>query len=358
MSVIPTITPQKSAMFAGLCKQARKICIVTHFHPDGDALGSATALESWLKSRGCADVSICLPSPMTETLSFLAPEGITDAVDSPLQAKALVEGADLIVCLDISGFNRTESLADTLSSSKAVKVLIDHHLNPAAADFSLVFSETAVSSACELLFWLMLSVQGTEEDARSLPPRCARSLMAGMTTDTNNFANSVFPSTLRMASMLLEAGVDRDDIIDRIFRTHRENRLRALGFLLDKEMRITEDGVAYMIIDKETADRFCLKEGETEGFVNEPLTIGRVKMSILLKEDGGHFRVSIRSKRGVSANLLAREHFHGGGHEQASGGKLFWPADIAAPEKAKEYIEDVTARFMRKSVPPQNNGND
>lgn len=112
--------------------------------------------------------------------------------------------------------------------------------------------------------------------------------------------------------------------------------------LLKDHMKILENGTAYVIAYRDLLDRYDIREGELEGLVNVPLTIGRVRMSILLKEDEGFFRVSIRSKKGVSANRMAMEHFNGGGHEQAAGGRLYFPQDIAKPGDAEEYIKKVT----------------
>ena len=96
-----------------------------------------------------------------------------------------------------------------------------------------------------------------------------------------------------------------------------------------------------------------LKDGDTDGFVNLPLGIGKVRMSIFLREDAGFFRVSVRSKKGCSSNALARAHFHGGGHECAAGGRIFFPGDIASREDAAQYIENVTARFLQSESPSE-----
>lgn len=170
--------------------------------------------------------------------------------------------------------------------------------------------------------------------------------MCGMTTDTNNFANSVFPGTLSMASGLLEAGVDRDAIIGHIYNEYRENRVRAMARLL-ADMKITPEGVAIMVLDKGTQDSLDIREGETEGFVNIPLSIKDVKISIFAREDGPLFRVSVRSKRGWSANSMAIRFFHGGGHEQAAGGRILIPEDIAGPQEAGAFLAGVAARFMK-----------
>ena len=151
-----------------------------------------------------------------------------------------------------------------------------------------------------------------------------------------------------MASELIAAGVDRNSILRSLYGSYRENRLRLLGFLLSEKMHITADGVAFMVLDSETQARFGTAQGETEGFVNIPLTMGKVRMSIFLTQQEDHFRVSIRSKEGTSANQCARMFFNGGGHELAAGGKLFYPKDIPSPKDAQAYILKVTSRFFRQ----------
>lgn len=342
----------QTAMINDLLKRSGRIVIVSHMHPDGDALGSSTAMLHYLKGRGM-EAEVVLPGPIQETLGFISCSQVTDASAHPEKAESLISSCDLIICLDFNSMGRAGILEPLLRASDVPKILIDHHLSPAEDEFSVCVSRTDVSSASELLYQVLMQMPDVQGDVHRLPKACAVSLMTGMTTDTNNFANSVFPSTLEMASSLLSAGVDRDDILSHIYNEYRENRVRAMGYLLGENLRITGDGVAYMILDKEAMRRFDLQDGETEGFVNIPLTIGKVKISILLKEDDGYFRVSIRSRKGISANMLARGHFNGGGHEQAAGGRLFFPKDIAAPEDAAGYIEQVTARFMRDCQPPK-----
>lgn len=111
--------------------------------------------------------------------------------------------------------------------------------------------------------------------------------MTGMTTDTNNFANSVFPSTFEMSSKLIDAGVDRDDILIHLYNEYRENRFRAMGAFLQEKLKITDDGVAYAVFRAEDWHRYDLMDGETEGFVNMPLGIKKVRMSIFLREENG-----------------------------------------------------------------------
>ena len=325
------------------------IVIATHMKPDGDAIGSCLGIYHTLKLYGKSAKIVISDSPASN-LDFLISEDIRkDMFIHNLrkeETEEVIKGCDLLICLDFNAFHRTDTLENPLKESQAVKVLIDHHLSPDSEAFNLVFSETEVSSASELLYHILKTLPLIDNDPRRLPLQAATALMTGMTTDTNNFANSVYPSTFMMASELIDAGVDRNNIIQKIYNSFKESRIRLQGHILKDLMTITEDNVAYIILDKETMERYNVQEGDTEGFVNIPLSIDSVKMSILIKEDDGKARVSIRSKIGTSANRCARTYFNGGGHENAAGGRLYIPADIADIKAAAEYIERNTHIFM------------
>lgn len=343
------ICPVNIGKFETMSERADKIAIVTHMHPDGDAMGSCIALLHFLKSGG-KETRIVINDSYPSYLSFLVTEDIKDNIiiheETPAAAEDAIASSDLVICLDFNAFHRTDRLENALSQAKGSKILIDHHLNPDRGSFDLSFSETEISSASELLYHILMATSSIAEDAGKLPAESAKALMTGMTTDTNNFANSVYPSTLRMASGLLTAGVDRDAILNNLYNQYSESRLRLMGHMMKDLMRITEDGVAYIVLDKKTQDEYNVAEGDTEGFVNMPLSIARVRMSLLLKEDGDRIRVSIRSKKGTSANMCARLHFNGGGHECAAGGRLSIPSDIAGIMDAAEYIETHTHKFL------------
>ena len=334
-----------------LVSGASRISVSVHIHPDGDALGSGLALVGYLSSLRGKDAVLIVPEPVPESLSFMTRrfgEGSV-AVFSADEAGASerIAASDLLFCLDCSSFSRSgEAMESLLRASKAPKVLIDHHLNPDAGTFSLVFSEMEVSSTCELLFGILKYMPDVDGDLKKLPLRCLESLLTGMTTDTNNFANSVFPGTMDMAAELMAAGVDRDGILSNLYQSYRENRLRLMGYLLDRKLVITPEGVAYMILDGKTQKEFDFRQGESEGFVNLPLAAANVRMSILLTEEKDRFRVSVRSKQGVSANLFTRLFFDGGGHEMAAGGKLVFGGNIDSPEDAEAYILKVSREFF------------
>lgn len=334
--------------FEHLIKNASAPVITTHQKPDGDAFGSSAAMYHFLRSLGKDRTKIVLNNRYPQAVDFLA-DGIDSGdilvcEESKESSFGAIAASDLIICLDFNAFHRTDMLESALAESDAPKVLIDHHIGPDSEKFTVCFSEEEISSASELLYHILMAMTGG--DASALPRGAAVALMTGMTTDTNNFSNSAYPSTFAMASSLIEAGVDRGMILRNLFQRFGEPRLRLMGHILKDLLTVTEDGVAYVILDKETQQKYHVAEGDTEGFVNLPLSIENVVMSILLKEDGDKARVSIRSKEGVSANRCARLHFNGGGHENAAGGKLAIGKEIGNFADAEEYVRTRTHIYM------------
>lgn len=319
------------ALLRTLIGSSDGVLIATHTHPDGDALGSSAALCLQLRSKGIRAV-VAYPEPLPPTISFIL-DGLDHIVGAEGLEKAMAT-CDTLICTDMNGLDRAGAFEDALRSFSGRRILIDHHLNPHLEEFDLVISTPEVSSASELEYWILKALYGTELDFRAL--YC---LMTGMTTDTNNFANSVFPTTLQMAGELLAAGVDRDDIINRIYHSYRRNRVYAMSDILSG-MKMLPGGVAYMIVSSEDWLRHGLAEGELEGLVNVPLSIGEVRLSIYLRQEGDVLRASLRSKKGVSARDIAAELFHGGGHENASGGRLVIGEDIESVADAARYIEE------------------
>jgi len=323
--------------------------IVTHTHPDGDAIGSCVAMKSFIDNRyKTPSSSIVLSNRENCSVSFLF-DNDSDrlyAEEDMTAVSAAIGSSDLIICLDFNTLSRTGALEDLLMNANTPKVLFDHHLNPDNTAFDFIISSTEVSSTCEILYNSLKTMPGIGGKAANLPIKCLTGIMTGITTDTNNFANSVFPGTLSATSELLAAGVDREAILMHTFNEYRENRFRLMGHLLAEELKITALGVAYMVLPDEIANKYDIKDGELEGFVNIPLGIKSVRISIFVREDDGFLRVSIRSKRGTSANELACRYFHGGGHVLASGGKLYCPQDVADIKEAAAYIEKVTEDFF------------
>lgn len=342
--MIPDISQESLSRWKALTDGASKAVVLGHTHPDGDALGSCCALAVYLQEKWGKQVHVVFPDSPADNLRFIVPAScrLVCQDTDPEGVGACIGACDLVFLLDCNGFSRTEGLEPLLRGKDVPKILVDHHLNPERDNFDLVFSTPDISSASELLYWILTALDG---GPGRLPSESATALLAGMTTDTNNFANSVYPSTFRMASELIAAGVDRDSLLQKLYNSYRENRVRIFGYMQLEGLHIVGEA-AYMVLTRDIQRQFDIREGETEGLVNVPLSIAGVRLSLLLKEDDGHFRVSIRSKKGTSAQRLASGYFHGGGHENAAGGKLLVGADIASPAEASAYVESALKTFL------------
>jgi bifunctional oligoribonuclease and PAP phosphatase NrnA len=317
--------------------KAKLIVILTHTNPDGDALGSVTAMSSYLKFRGKA-CRVVVPNPFPKNLAFMDKDRKilinnrhTDAV------KDVFSRADLLIALDFNQLKRVDDVEPLIRNSNASKVLIDHHPDPENSAFDLVISNTEVSSTAELLFWLIRTLEGGS--VKNLPAECAQALYVGMMTDTNNFANSVAAGTFKMSYELLDMGVDKETLQLKVFGGFSEGRMRLLGHSLLNKMKILHEfGAGYIILTREELEKFSFSEGDTEGFVNMPLNINGITVSALFTEKDGHIRVSLRSANGFSVNRFSRKYFNGAGHERAAGGKLFIPVG-----EVGEYFEKCLA---------------
>jgi phosphoesterase RecJ-like protein len=309
--------------FSQLISSANEIVILGHTNPDGDAIGSVVAMSRFLKLSG-KSVNVIIPNKYPDYLSFLDENGeILIFSNCKKKSSDLISNCDLLIALDFNQLSRIDDMEGLVRECKAPKILIDHHPSPESDSFDLVISKIETSSNSEILYWLFFSLLGGKISLEVAEP-----LYVGMMTDTNNFANSVLPSTFRMASDLMEKGVDKERLQYLVFGGFSEARMRLMGYLMSEKMVILYDLEAgYIMLSKYDQNRFGFNEGDSEGFVNIPLSIRGINVSALFTEGDNYVRVSLRSKNDFSVNSMARRFFNGGGHERAAGGKLFIPFD-------------------------------
>lgn len=323
-------------LFEGLVNSVNKILIVSHINPDGDAVGSTTALRNYLTGKG-KSVRIALPNAYPDYLSFL--DNNSDILifsESPEETVKEIDSAELIVALDFNRISRVDEMECHIMDSDARKALMDHHPMPQNELFDLVISDTDVSSTCELVYRYVFFAEGMDTNTGGvLPSDVAESLYVGMMTDTNNFSNSVNSHTFAMAAHLMRSGVDKERLQHLVFGGFSENRMRLMGHLLLNKMVVLEKyGVGFITLSAEEQEKFGYSNGDSEGFVNLPLNIKGVNVSALFTEKDDHTRVSLRSVDDFSVNMFSRLHFNGGGHERAAGGRLTIPF-----EDIPEYLE-------------------
>lgn len=317
-----------------------KIVTVSHTNPDGDAIGSSLAWAELLRGMGHTVTSI-VPNRHPYFLNWMPhiKEMVIFKFDTERALEAIRE-ADMIFCLDFNALSRLEILTDALSENNhARRVLIDHHLSPEEG-FDLLFSFPEASSTCFLVYEIIEAMVGVEQITKEM----AELLYVGMMTDTGNFAFSTLtPELFRAVAVLLERGIAIPEIHNKVYNSYTAGRARLFGYVINRKMELIHGGrVAYMSLNEQEMRRFGFQQGDSEGFVNYPLTIKKMKMSAMFIEQNGFIRISLRSRGKVDVNLFARKYFNGGGHKNAAGGKSFDPMEVTL-RRYEEAVEEFAA---------------
>lgn len=298
----------------------KKIVIVSHANPDGDAMGSSLALYLFLKKLGL-EPKVVVPNDYPMFLAWMP--SINDVIvydKDNATACETMKNADLFCYLDFNTESRTGIMHNDLCCYNSTpKVLIDHHLEPDLSKYKAAISEINVSSTSELVAEF-IRYHGFDN---YLDKDIASCLLVGIITDTGSFSHSVNLNTFNICSELLSTSVDYKQIHQNIYDNSTEDRLRLLGFLINDRMTVlNEYNTTYIYATKSDLEKFRYQVGDTEGVVNYPLSINNIKMSVLITERQGVIRFSFRSKGDFSVNDLAKKHFAGGGHKNAAGGTL------------------------------------
>lgn len=326
---------------------SNRIVICCHKSPDGDALGSSLAWAEYLRTQG-KEPDIIVPDAYPDFLQWLPGTERIIRYDKHAADKAdeMLQKADLIFCLDFNGTNRVDEMKYALEQSPAHKIMIDHHLDP-SMDTVLTVSHPQMSSTSELVFRIIWQLGGFEEMSR----KCAVCIYCGMMTDTGGFTyNSNQPEIFFIVSQLLTKGIDKDKIYRNVFNNFSPWAIRLRGYLMSQKLNIFNDlHAAYFTISRRDMRDFHFIKGDAEGLVNEPLKIKGMRLSISLREDDRRDNtiwVSLRSVDDFPCNIVASEFFNGGGHLNASGGRLHCTLDEAerVVRRAFAHYEDLLTK--------------
>ena len=301
-------------------EESTDIVIVTHLSPDGDAIGSSLAFSHFLKFLE-KKVTIIVPNAFPDFLKWMP--GIRQIInhqEQPAFAEGVIAGTDLLFALDFNTLSRVGNLAAAVGDSPAYKILVDHH--PSPGNFAdLVISYPQISSTSEMIFRLICRM-GYFTD---ISGECAECIYTGMMTDTGAFTyNSNSPEIYSIVSELIKKGVNKDKIYNKVYNNFTVDRFRLMGYALNEKMKIyPEYGTALIFLTLGELNRFHYKTGDTEGFVNIPLSIGNIIFSVFMKEDTDKIKISFRSRGLFPVNQFSSNHFGGGGHLNAAGGESF-----------------------------------
>lgn len=310
----------------------QQIVIVPHKSPDGDAVGSVTALYEYLIQLG-HEVQMISPNDFPKFLKWMEhADKFINYEQQKETADDYIKKADLIFTLDHNSLSRTGDMQEILSSVSPTYVMIDHHQQPDTyARFT--YSDTSMSSTCEMVYHFleMMDALGM------ITPTMASSMYTGILTDTGSFKyRSTTATTLRVAAHLVDKGADSEAINRRIYDVNSPSRLKLLGQALHNLVVLPESRAAYITLSQKELDDNHFKKGDTEGFVNYALSLDDIVMAQIFIENADEkiIKTSLRSKGDFDVNTMAREHWSGGGHVNAAGGK----SDLNMEETVSKFI--------------------
>ena len=316
-----TVSKERKEAIERLAREfraGRSVVLSTHINADGDGCGSEAALARILTSLGMS-VKIVNPTPWPETYDFLIDE---DLVDSSAEGTAALKKADLLIVLDISDVKRLGSLADTVRALKVPKLVIDHHIASDEPPGSEIVSDTEACATGELIYDLAVTL------GHEITSRIAVALYVAILTDTGGFrfANTT-ARCLAIASQLLAAGVEPEEMYRRLYASHPIGRLHLLRDALATLEVDPAYGISWISVAAGAAEEYGLKSEDLEGLAEHPLGHGKIK-------------VSFRSTGDVNVNESARK-FGGGGHARASGALI--PGTL---EEVRHTVVNAAREFV------------
>ena len=328
-------TPTELLDINTLLTPESKIVILTHYNPDGDAIGSSLGLKHYLRAKGIP-AEVIVPNDFPKFLKWM-PESKKVIIGEYKRKYAfdLISGADVIFCLDFNAPSRIGILGEWLTKARAKKILIDHHQQPEEFDF--VYSDTIIPATSQMIYHFIEAM----EDEALVNQDMAECLYTGIMTDTGSFRfRSTSATTHRIIANLIEKGADPSVITSNTWDTNTVSRLHLLALVLGRIEVVNDGKVAVLSLTRNELKEYGFQKGDTEGFVNYGLSIAGVKMAAFFMEDlyDDFIKISFRSKDDVDVNQFSRKYFNGGGHINAAGGKSSGSLENTI-EDFKRFIE-------------------
>jgi len=316
-------------------RNSQKFVLTTHVNPDGDGLGSEIALAEFLLSSG-KQASIINISETPDFYRFLDPTGRVMTFDEARDAGAIA-GADVIVVLDTNHPDRLRAMGPAVLRSRAVKICIDHHLEPDPFARHYVLDDNATSTG-ELVYRLLIRMAG-----RELTPPLASALYCAIMTDTGSFRYPrVNPGTFRMCAHLVECGADPVAIYQNVYEQWSPGRMELLGEALASLRTLYGGKLAHITVTREALTKTGTREEDTDNFTIYPMSVKGVVAGIFFLELRNGVKISFRSKGDIAINELAKE-FNGNGHKNAAGARV----QDASLDATRERVLKASEKYLK-----------
>ncbi len=317
--------------------ESENLIICTHEKPDGDAIGSSLALYNYAISIG-KKVNIILNNPAPPNLEFLPGAGSMAVYDESRDGH-LFDEADAIFILDVNDLPRLNDVGRAIMKSSAKKVVIDHHENPQSfADVHCI--DTTATATGEILFkffWV--------NDKTSLTKEIAECLYVAILMDTGSFRfDSTDSEVHRIVADLIDLGANPSALYDKIYNNRSLNSMRLEGLVVSTAELHFGGKFCSMLARREFFEETGTDKYDTEGFVEDQLSIKGVEAGVLITQTEGNdeIRLSFRSKT-ISVRDIAVK-FGGGGHRHAAGGRI----NNCTIDQAKEIVLEAVGEFFKK----------
>ena len=332
---------KKEAVLAiqNLLATPKKIAIIPHRSPDGDAMGSTLALYHFLLKLNHKPTVIS-PNDFPNFLAWLpSSETVLIYENDRENCTKILNEAELVFTLDFNALHRTGEMEQVLNKLSAPMIMIDHHQKPDSYA-TVTYSDTAIGSTCEMIYNLISFL----DKKALLDKTIATCIYTGITTDSGSFR---FPSTTstthRIVAELIDLGIDNSEIHNLLFDDNSSNRLQLLGRALQNIKVFPEYKTSYITLSQKELDEFHYQKGDTEGIVNYGLTIKGINFAAIFIEhkDENIIKISFRSQGSFDVNQFARENFNGGGHINAAGGKSY-ESMKATTNKFEDLLSKIT----------------
>ncbi|OCB78428.1 DHH family phosphoesterase [Flavobacterium crassostreae] len=298
----------------------KKIAIIPHRGPDGDAMGSTLGLYHFLLKYK-HDAVVIAPNEFPDFLAWLPGSETVKIFEKDKEnCTQILQQADLIFTLDFNALHRVgHEMEKVLANLPATYIMIDHHQKP--EDYAAhVYSDTAFGSTCEMLYNFI----GFLDQKHAIDTTIGTCIYTGILTDSGSFR---FPGTTgnthRIVAELIDLGVANTKIPNLLFENSSYNRLQLLGRALQNMKVLSNKNTSYTTLTQQELHTFEHVKGDTEGIVNYGLSIKGVHFTAIFIENTEEqiIKISFRSQGDFDVNQFARDHFNGGGHRNAAGGK-------------------------------------
>ena len=318
----------------------KKIIIIPHRNPDGDAMGSTLALYHFLLKCN-HQVQVISPNNFPDFLSWMpGSDQVVIFENEKNKATTLLQNADIIFTLDFNALHRTGDLMEqVLNKLLTTFIMIDHHQSPDLYA-SYTYSDTNIGSTCEMVYNFISYLHKIELIDKNI----ATCIYTGILTDSGGFK---YPKTTgrthRIVADLIDKGAENTDIPNLLFDNNSYSRLQLLGRALHNMKILYESKTSYTFLTQNDLDEFKYQKGDTEGIVNYGLSIKNINFAAIFIENADEkiIKISFRSQGSFDVNQFAREHFSGGGHINAAGGKSD-KSMIETIEKFEQLVSQIT----------------